>query len=107
MIDITMERVLSLSEACGLLPRRRRGKKPSYACLWRWATKGCRGIRLESIKVGGTSCTSVEALQRFCEAVTAAENGRRRDPSTLRTTAQRERRIRRADEHLRREGLIP
>ena len=33
--------------------------------LFRWASKGLRGVRLEVIRIGGTQCTSVEALARF------------------------------------------
>lgn len=38
--------------------------------LWRWAKKGLNGpdgqkVHLEIVRVGGTNCTSIEALQRF------------------------------------------
>jgi len=70
MIDISTETVVSLSEATRHLPRRR-GKWPHVSCLYRWTQRGCKGIRLETIQIGGTRCTSVEALQRFFEALTA------------------------------------
>jgi len=72
MIDIQTEEVVSLTEAAKSehLPRRRKGKRPHVATLFRWATRGCRGIRLETIQCGGTRCTSVEALQRFFERCT-------------------------------------
>lgn len=66
MIDLSKERVISLTEAARELPRRRKGVKPHVATLYRWASRGLRNIRLETIQVGGTLCTSVEALQRFC-----------------------------------------
>lgn len=66
-IDLSSETVLSLRDATHKLPRRRAGKKPNVATLYRWGQRGCRGIRLETIRVGGTLCTSVEALQRFCD----------------------------------------
>lgn len=65
MIDISQERVLSFAEAADVLPRRRGRKKPHVATLYRWSQRGCRGVQLETIQVGGTKCTSVEALQRF------------------------------------------
>lgn len=65
MLDITTERIVSFSEAAGLLPRRRRGRKPHVATLYRWSDRGCRGVVLETVQVGGTRCTSIEALQRF------------------------------------------
>lgn len=70
MIDTTSENVVTFSQAVDLLPRRRRGRKAHVSTLYRWATVGCRGVRLETIQIGGTCCTSREALQRFFEALT-------------------------------------
>src|SRR5690349_20799837 len=71
-IDVCIEEVVSLRDACSLLPRRRAGKKPAIETLYRWSLRGCRGIKLETVQVGATRCTSVEALQRFFDALTAA-----------------------------------
>ena len=71
-IDIAREQLLTLSEAAKLLPRRRGGKKTHSATLYRWASRGLRGCRLKVLQVGGCLCTSVEALQRFFSALTAA-----------------------------------
>lgn len=82
MIDIQNEEVILLAEATKLkcLPRRRRGKRPHVATLFRWANTGVRGVTLETIQCGGTRCTSVEAIQRFFKRCT--------DPScTLALTA--------------------
>jgi len=73
MIDITTEQVLSLTDAALLLPTRRRGRPTHPGTLYRWATSGVRGIRLETLRVGGTLCTSPAALQRFCDALTLSE----------------------------------
>lgn len=66
MINLT-EEVLTLREAAHRLPRRASGRRLHHATLYRWATDGLRGVRLETIQVGGTLCTSIEALQRFFE----------------------------------------
>ena len=71
MIDMATERIVSLTEATAILPRRRSGRKPNIATLYRWTTAGCRGIKLEYLQVGATRCTSHEALQRFFDALTA------------------------------------
>jgi len=71
MIDIATETVLALTEAAAVLPPLRGRKRPSYSTLWRWATKGINGVRLETVKIGGTSFTSREALQRFVAALNA------------------------------------
>lgn len=70
MFDPLSETLVSLTDAAKLLPRRRRGSKPNVATLYRWTTAGCRGVVLESIQVGGTRCTSREALGRFLAALT-------------------------------------
>lgn len=73
MIDLTEENVISLTEAAKLFPRRRRGAKPHLSTLWRWATAGYRGAKLETIRVGATLCTSTEAVQRFITAMTTGK----------------------------------
>lgn len=65
MIDLASETLLSFSEASARLPRRRAGRPVHPSTLYRWAAEGLRGVRLETIQVGGTLCTSIEALQRF------------------------------------------
>jgi len=71
-IDITTETVITPIKATGFCPERRAGARPNIATVYRWMIDGVRGIRLESIMVGGTRCTSVQALQRFFDALTAA-----------------------------------
>ena len=67
MIDLNAEHILSLTDATKRLPKRRMGKRPHVATLYRWSTRGVRGVVLETIQIGGTRCTSTEALQRFAE----------------------------------------
>jgi hypothetical protein len=70
MIDPNAESLISLTEAARSLPRRRADKRPHVSCIYRWTTAGCRGVILESIQVGGTRCTSREALARFFRQLT-------------------------------------
>jgi hypothetical protein len=70
-INIATESVLTFRAAIKLLPRRRRGRSVNVATMYRWSQRGCRGVRLETIQVGGTRCTSIEAVQRFFEALSA------------------------------------
>ena len=72
MISIQRERVIPMSEVGDHCPRRRAGKKVHLSTGIRWARAGVVGDDgtrgyLETIRVGGTLCTSVEALQRFFE----------------------------------------
>lgn len=65
------ETPLTLSEAAAALPKIG-GKKISTSTLWRWAVKGCRGVRLEVRRLGGRHLTSLEALDRFGKALAEA-----------------------------------
>lgn len=71
-IDVSTETVLTLTEAAKRLPRRRAGRRVHPSCLYRWTKNGCRGVFLEFTQIGGTRCTSLEALDRFFAALTAA-----------------------------------
>lgn len=75
MIDISSEQVITFTEARRRLPKRRLRKQPDISTLYRWCQTGLRGVRLESIKIGGQTCTSVEALQRFFDSLSAPVHG--------------------------------
>jgi Protein of unknown function (DUF1580) len=79
MVDINREQLLTFTEAAKLLPGR-----PNVATLWRWRTAGCRGVKLETVLVGGKRYTSREALQRFVDATTAAADGAEHSPQSNR-----------------------
>lgn len=106
MIVLQVETVLTFAQASNVLPRRRRGRKTHASTLYRWATSGCRGVVLETLMVGATRCTSVEALQRFFDRLTAAKD----TPGLVvvdrlsRTAARRQRDSERAAAELERSG---
>jgi hypothetical protein len=100
MIDSNAETLISLTEAARLLPRRRRGKRPHVSCLYRWTTTGCKGVVLESIQVGGTRCTSKEALARFFQRLTYAD-----PPEPTRSPTRRRHAAERAQWELERQGV--
>jgi len=104
MIDISIENVLSFAEATQKLPRRRKGARPNLATIYRWCQQGVRGIRLESIMVGATRCTSIEALQRFFNALTAAAESDTPAPPAP-PAKHRRRAIEAAEERLARAGI--
>src|SRR5262249_19645915 len=65
-LPITLaEDIRSMAHAAKWLPTRRGDRPPHASCLFRWAKYGLRGVRLETLRVGGTLCTSREALERF------------------------------------------
>lgn len=70
VIDTLTETVLPLVEVPEHCPRCRGRKKIHTSTVFRWA-KG----DLETIMIGGTRCTSLEALQRYFERRTAQKDG--------------------------------
>jgi hypothetical protein len=101
VIDPLTETIVSPANAAKTLPIRRAGKRPHVSCIYRWMSSGCKGVILESIQVGGTRCTSREALARFFEALTFGAV----DPPSVRSPRQRQRAAEHAMDVLRREGI--
>ena len=107
MIDSKAEQIITFSEAADELPRRRRGRKTHVSTFFRWSTVGCRRVVLETIQVGGTRCTSREALQRFFERLslqTGAARGQSGEIPIQRTIAQRQRKAEEAGRKLEKMG---
>jgi hypothetical protein len=71
MIDPNAEELITLCQAAHLIPSSRNGKKTAISTLFRWASKGVKGIRLETLQVGGAQRTSKQALTRFYQALSA------------------------------------
>jgi hypothetical protein len=67
-IDPLSDELLNLPQAAALFPRRRAGSKVSTSTLWRWYTRGSRGVRLEVARVGGQVYTSRDAIRDFIAA---------------------------------------
>ena len=100
-INLLVELPLTLREATRLPQLQRDGRRPHIASLYRWVTAGARGIRLESVVVGGARCTTSEAVDRWIAALTAAAAG---DAHPTRTPTQRQRDHDRADATLAKNG---
>jgi hypothetical protein len=92
MIDVETESLLSLADAAKALPGH-----PHITTLWRWRKCGVRGVRLETVLVGGRRYTSREAVERFVAATTAVADG---EPLPIRTCKQRQWAIERAEREL-------
>jgi len=52
------------------LPRSRRGKKVHRTTVLRWMTRGCRGVVLDSVFIGGRRYTDLDSIRRFISAST-------------------------------------
>lgn len=71
------EPVLTLVEAAGWLERRF-GRRPNVATIWRWATRGIKGVRLATIALGRRRYTTVNALKQFIAESSQPDAGRDR-----------------------------
>ncbi len=74
-IDITTERLIGLDEAAKLFPGRDGGTVHPFT-VGLYARRGKLGVRLETLLAGPRRCTSLEAVARFIEAVTAARDAK-------------------------------
>lgn len=86
MIELRTETLIALRDAPKHLPARPGGKRLHISAIYRWITKGVAGIVLEAVRVGGTTYTSLEALQRFAERLSQPAQ---RVPVPVTTTARR------------------
>lgn len=91
-IDVQTETILTLAQAAQHIPSR-----PHISTLHRWRTRGVRGIRLETILLGGKRATSIEALNRFYAAISAGNSSESVHSSA---SGRRELEIQRAEERL-------
>lgn len=65
-IDPINEQLITLRDAAKLFPRER----IHVSAMYRYASKGCRGIVLETVQTPSGKATSAEAVARFLEQLT-------------------------------------
>jgi hypothetical protein len=115
--DLIQEECLSFAKAARRLPKVRGNNHLAPSTLYRWATGGRRSrkgelVYLESIRIGGTNCTSMEALARFFARLGGEEPPetsvarRRPKPEGTSLDSSIEKRVRQANEILRQRGII-
>lgn len=85
VIEILKEQLLTLEQAARSLPGH-----VAPSTIWRWYRKGVRGVRLETIVIGGKRLTSSEALGRFAAASTAASELASTTDAALATPSERD-----------------
>src|SRR5438093_696611 len=103
VIDLATETPLSLTAAAKRLPPLR-GRPVASATVLRWVLRGTllpdgTRVRLAAVKFGATWTTTVEALDRYRDAVTAASLRTSDRPAEApRSPAERERASGKVDE---------
>ena len=98
MIDLSTEKLIRVQDVPRLLPPRHTGKPVHVSAIYRWIQRGVQGVRLEYIKIGGTTYTSEEALQRFADRRSPENHDAAAVPTT---TATRRKQIERAEREVR------
>ncbi len=78
-IDTQSETLVPINAAPLHIPTR-----PHVATVWRWIQRGVRGVKLDTVLIGGKRYTSTEAIARFIGGTTAAS-----DPTPNATPAAR------------------
>lgn len=82
MIDLEREAPVTLAEAPRLIPAINAvpgmdARRPLHPrTVFNWATRGKRGVVLETVSIGGILATSREALQRFFSRLSSAREQR-------------------------------
>ncbi len=61
---------LTLKDAAATFP----GSPVCYETIRRWATRGIKGVKLETARIGGRRMTTVEACREFVERLTEVDN---------------------------------
>lgn len=85
MIDLSRETPVTLDAAPALLPAINAvpgmdARKPLCSrTIYNWATKGNRGVILETVQLGGIIATTREAIARFFDELTARRERRLAD----------------------------
>ncbi len=87
-----------LSEQAKRLPHR-----PNASTLWRWSKRGIKGVRLETVNIGGVAYCSDGALDQFLKATNEPSSS----SSTPRRRSKRECResVKRAEKILEKAGI--
>ncbi len=105
---LTTERILTFTEAARALPPIA-GKRCHPSTLWRWARRGCKGVKLEVRRLGGRFVTSMEALERFSKALAEVDPLAHRPEADVtpkgRTDKQRHADVTKAEAELAKAGI--
>jgi len=88
--DLVAEGLITFSKAARLCPCRRRGRNVHTSTLYRWATRGIRGVHLEVLDTPSGLCTSEPAIKRFFAKLTVARNLPSQRPQPPRDEKQHE-----------------
>jgi hypothetical protein len=95
MIDTLTEQLRLLIKASAEIPGR-----PHISTIIRWWRRGVRGVRLETVVVGGRRFTSLEAITRFIARLSDLDAAQ-----TPPVAQQRQKEVTKAEQRLDAEGI--
>lgn len=101
MIDFETDDLITVGQLAKRLPSIQ-GARPNQSTIWRWMHKGIRGVRLETIAVGGRTCTTWKAYLAFANAIAG---GRGPTPSSATVSPRTVKRVRNARQVLEAAGI--
>ena len=76
------------------------GHRPHLCTLWRWTTKGCKGVKLQIAFLGGKRMTTERWAQDFIDAVSRANMAKHEAAPPMQTPRQQERNAEKAAKKL-------
>jgi hypothetical protein len=65
------------------------GYRPNIVTVWRWSTKGCKGVRLQNTFLGAKRLTTVAWVQQFMDEVSHA-NMKKHEVAPMQSPRQQE-----------------
>jgi hypothetical protein len=88
-IDLANEEAVTFPELARRIGRRRANRPTHVSTIHRWRLAGLNGVRLQAKKQGGIWCTTIQAYQRFVDALTrSASSGDNGQSITTRPSAE-------------------
>lgn len=67
--DISHERLIPLTQVGQHLPSVFTSGEVPLRTIRHWGKRGVRGVKLETLRIGGRQFTSIEAIGRFCSRI--------------------------------------
>lgn len=68
MLPLNPAKFVPLNDVPAMLPVRPNGKRVHISAVYRWASKGVRGVRLQTVRIAGVLYTTREAVEDFINA---------------------------------------
>ena len=98
--DILSRDLIPFSKLPSLLPSR-----PHLSTCHRWRLRGVRGIRLQTLLIGGRRFVDRDDLNRFVEQLSAGDSSTQNSESPTAHSRRRQKEIERADRECDQAGL--